>query len=225
MASDTPFQIALDGPAGSGKSTAARGVARSLGFTYLDSGAMYRAIALLAHRCPGADWSRFAATADLSFRHTPGGQHLFVNGEDVEDAIRRPEISAASSRVSADPRVREALTARMRAMARRENVVMEGRDIGTVVLPEAQLKVFLSAPAEERARRRAEELRERGVEASFEEVLAEMRQRDERDSGRDVAPLRRAPDAVEVDTGGLSADEVIRVIVEMARARMESVYG
>ena len=218
---DAAFQIAIDGPAGSGKSTAARGVARSLGFTHLDSGAMYRAIALQALRRPGVDWACLAEDSELEFRRTPSGQRLFMDGEDVEDAIRTPEVSDRSSRVSADPRVRAALTARMREMAARQDVVMEGRDIGTVVLPNARLKVFLTAPEEVRARRRTLELEARGTPARFEDVLAEMRQRAARDTGRASAPLVRAPDAVDLDTGDLTEDGVVDAIVRLARERKE----
>ncbi len=219
-ASSPRFQIAIDGPAGSGKSTVARGVARALGFVYVDSGAMYRAIALKASREPGADWGRLAQETELRFATGPEGQRIRMDGEDVEDAIRAPEISEGSSRVSADPRVRSALTRQMQAMACRQDVVMEGRDIGTVVLPDAPLKVFLTAPDEERARRRTEELRARGKDARFEDVLADMRERDARDSKRETAPLVRAGDAVEVDTAGMTASQVVDVIVRLAQDRM-----
>jgi cytidylate kinase len=218
------FQIALDGPAGAGKSTVARGVARALGFTYLDTGAMYRAVGLKARRMTGPDaepdWGAVAEDIHLRFERRPDGQHMVMDGEDVEAAIRTPEISDWSSRVSADPRVRRALTQRMRAMARAENVVMEGRDIGTVVLPDARLKIFLTAPEEERARRRALELAQKGDAVSNADVRREMAERDRRDATRADAPLVKARDAVEVNTAGLSAEEVIDRIATMARERM-----
>lgn len=220
----SPFQIAIDGPAGAGKSTVARGVAQALGFTYLDTGAMYRAVGLKACRLSGpaadVDLGAVAGDIELAFRHTAGGQRILMDGEDVEDAIRSPEISEWSSRVSADPRVRSALTERMRAMARGGSVVMEGRDIGSVVLPDARLKIFLTAPEAERARRRALELAARGASVSGEEVRRELAARDHRDATRADAPLVKAPDAVEVNTAGLTAEEVIRQIVRMARERM-----
>lgn len=222
---DLPFQIAVDGPAGAGKSTVARGVARALGFVYLDTGAMYRAVALKALRMAGPDaapdWGAVAAGAALQFVTGNGGQRIIMDGEDVEDAIRAPEISDWSSRVSADPAVRHTLTQRMREMAQRESVVMEGRDIGTVVLPRARLKVYLTASEEERARRRTEELRARGRDARFEDVLEDLRARDARDKARETAPLRRAEDAVEVDTSTMTADQVIAAIVCLARERQQ----
>ena len=216
-----PKQIALDGPAGAGKSTVAKGVARALGFTYVDTGAMYRAIALKVRRTssPESCWGALAEHAGIRFQHDPDGQRTILDGDDVEDAIRSPEISDWSSRVSADPRVRTALTTQMKRMAETVNVVMEGRDIGTVVLPHATLKIFLNAPAEERARRRTAELIARGKEADYDTVLAGIRERDKRDCTRADAPLTIAGDAVEVDTGGLTPDEVVRKIVGLAKER------
>jgi cytidylate kinase len=216
-----PSQVAIDGPAGAGKSTVARGVAHALGYTYVDTGAMYRAIALKVRRAsaPESEWGALAEGANLHFRRGPDGQHTFLDGEDVDLAIRAPEISDWSSRVSADPRVRNALTAQMQRMAETVDVVMEGRDIGTVVLPRATLKIFLTAPAEERARRRTAELETKGRHVNYEEVLAEMRERDRRDTTRADAPLVKAADAVEVDTGGLTAIEVIAEIVRLAKER------
>jgi cytidylate kinase len=223
----TPFQIAIDGPAGAGKSTVARGVARALGFVYIDTGAMYRAIALKVCRMTGPDadpdWGAVAEETALRFRTSPSGQRIEMDGEDVEEAIRTPQISDRSSRVSADTRVRQALTCQMKRMAESQDVVMEGRDIGSVVLPEARLKIFLTAPEEERARRRAEELKARGKVVRLEDVLADMRERDARDANRDAAPLIKAPDAVEVDTGGMTVEEVIDAIVRLARARLPEV--
>jgi cytidylate kinase len=182
---------------------------------------MYRAIALKVRRasCPESGWGALTEKAVISFRRGPDGQRTILDGEDVEDAIRAPEISDWSSRVSADPRVRTALTAQMKRIAETADVVMEGRDIGSVVLPHATLKVFLNAPAGERARRRTAELIARGKEADYDKVLADILERDERDCTRADAPLTLAADAVEVDTGGLSADEVVRKIVGLAEER------
>jgi cytidylate kinase len=181
-------------------------------------------VGLKASRASGPDaapdWGAIAEGITLEFRQAPDGQHTVMDGEDVEAAIRTPEISDWSSRVSADPRVRRALTQRMRAMARAENVVMEGRDIGTVVLPDARLKIFLTAPEEERARRRALELAQKGDAVSNADVRREMAERDRRDATRTEAPLVKARDAVEVNTAGLSAEEVIDRIATMARERM-----
>lgn len=221
---DRAFQLAIDGPAGAGKSTVARGVAHALGFLYLDTGAMYRAVGLKASRLSAShshpDWGAVAEGADLQLQHTPDGQRIILDGEDVTNAIRTPDVSRWSSVVSADTRVRETLTERMRLIAESENVVMEGRDIGTVVLPRARLKIFLTAPEEERARRRALELERRGEKVDEVEVRREMAERDDRDARRADSPLVKASDAVEVDTAGLSADEVITRIVQMARERM-----
>jgi CMP/dCMP kinase len=186
--------IAIDGPAGAGKSTVARAVARELGFTYLDSGAMYRCVALLSLDSPEREPAVLAREAEivLSVRVT-------LDGREVTDAIRAPEVSEAASRVAADPGVREALVAKQRALIARGDWVAEGRDIGTVVAPEAELKIFLTASPEERARRRAAEL---GVEPQT--VLAEQTLRDERDATREHSPLAAAPGAVVLDTSGLT---------------------
>jgi cytidylate kinase len=195
--------VAIDGPAGAGKSTVARAVARALGFTYLDSGAMYRAAALAALR--GRD-----DVAGLDIRLGDGAVHL--DGEDVTLAIRAPDVSDRASQIAAQPEIRAALVAKQRELMSRGDWVAEGRDIGTVVAPDAELKVFLTASPEERARRRAAEL---GL--PVERVLAEQAQRDERDTSRRHSPLRAADDAVEVDTTGLGIDEVVARIAELAR--------
>lgn len=195
--------IAIDGPAGAGKSTVARAVAKALGFTYLDSGAMYRCVAL-AELLGASDPS--ACTIGLGGRVT-------LDGEDVTEAIRTPEVTARASEVAARPEVREALVAKQRELIASGDYVAEGRDIGTVVAPDAELKVFLTASPEERARRRAAEL---GVDT--EQVLADQAQRDERDTTREHSPLHAAGDAVEVDTTGLSVDEVVQRIVDLAKS-------
>ena len=183
--------VAIDGPAGAGKSTVARAVARALGFTYLDSGAMYRASALGGNRDP--------ASLDIHF----DGDRVLLDGEDVSEAIRTPEISQEASRRATDPGVRSALAAKQRALISRGDWVAEGRDIGTVIAPDADLKVWLTASLEERARRR-------GVSA--DEIL----ERDTRDAGRDHSPMVAAGDAVELDTTGLTLDEVVARVVALA---------
>jgi cytidylate kinase len=195
--------IAIDGPAGAGKSTVARAVADALGFTYLDSGAMYRCVALAELRGVGDP---------LSCRiELDGG--VTLDGDDVTDAIRAPEVSERASQVAARPEVRGHLVALQRAMIRSGDYVAEGRDIGTVVAPDAELKVFLTASPEERARRRAEQ-----IGADVDDVLRDQRERDTRDATREHSPLQPARDALRVDTDGLSVDEVTQQIVRLARA-------
>jgi cytidylate kinase len=206
--------IAIDGPAGAGKSTVARAVAADIGFTYLDSGAMYRCVALAALQ--GADLDDGEAVGALAegLEIDFDGRRVLLDGEDVSDEIRTPEVSAAASRVSVHPRVREALVARQRALIAAGDYVAEGRDIGTVVSPDSPLKVFLTASDEERARRRAAETGE-----DFEAVLAAQRQRDARDTEREHGALRAAEDAVELDTTGLAQDEVVARVVALAHER------
>ena len=196
--------IAIDGPAGAGKSTVARAVADALGFTYLDSGAMYRCIALAELR--GAEDPLRAAIG-------LGGGHVTLDGDDVTAAIRTSEVSARASEVAARPEVRSHLVALQREMIRHGDYVAEGRDIGTVVAPDAELKVFLTASAEERAQRRAAQ-----IGADPAQVLAEQLERDERDSTREHSPLAAAPDALCVDTTGLSVDEVVEQIAQLVQA-------
>ena len=207
--------IAIDGPAGAGKSTVARGLAGELGITYLDSGAMYRCVALAVSRA-GVDPDDPAAAAgvadDLEVAFESG--RVLLDREDVTDAIRSPEISALASRVSVHPGVREALVMRPRDLISRGPYVAEGRDIGTVVSPEAPLKVFLVADDEERARRRAAE-----SDRPVDEVLADIADRDRRDAEREHGAMRAAGDSIEVDTTSLTADEVIARIAALARER------
>jgi cytidylate kinase len=201
--------VAIDGPAGAGKSTVARAAARALGFTYLDSGAMYRAVGLMAQRQGGAASDR-AEELDIQL-----GDRVLANGEDVTDAIRAPEVSEAASRVATNPKVRAALVQKQRELLANGDWVAEGRDIGTVVAPDAEVKVFLTASPEERARRRAEEL---GTDART--VLKDQALRDAQDMEREHSPLMAAPGAVELDTSGLSVDEVVdRVVGLVERAR------
>jgi cytidylate kinase len=199
--------IAIDGPAGAGKSTVARALAGRLGFTYLDSGAMYRCVALLALRHPDAEPGALAAGAEIEL-----GDAVRLDGEDVSREIRTAEVSRQASIVAADPGVREALVAKQRALLARGDWVAEGRDIGTVVAPGAELKVYLDADPAERARRRASE-----IGADQGSVLAEQTIRDERDRSRAESPLRAAEGAVVLDTTGLGVEEVVERIVELAR--------
>lgn len=199
--------VAIDGPAAAGKSTVARAVARELGFGYLDSGAMYRAVALALLERGGAASDR-ARDVEVEV-----GERVVVDGRDVTDAIRAPEVSEAASRIATNEKVRGALVAKQRALLASGDWVAEGRDIGTVVAPDAAVKVFLTATPEERARRRAEELG-----ADTETVLRDQALRDAQDRERRHSPLRSAPDGVELDTTGLTVDQVVARLVEMVRA-------
>jgi CMP/dCMP kinase len=198
--------IAIDGPAGAGKSSVARALARELGFTYLDSGAMYRAVGLMTLRHGGA------ASEQAEALRLELGDRVRANGEDVTEAIRAPEVSEAASRVATNPRVREALVAKQRELLAGGDWVAEGRDIGTVVAPDAALKVFLTASPEERALRRAKEL---GTDVDT--VLRDQALRDAQDETREHSPLQVAPGSLELDTTGLSVDEVVGRIAELAR--------
>jgi cytidylate kinase len=223
------MMIAIDGPAGSGKSTVARDLARRLGFNYLDSGAMYRAITLGALEAgvdldDGEALGRLADDARIELRDRDGEYvQVLLDGRDVSEEIRVPRVTGASSRVAAHPQVRRALLAKQRDLISRGDWVAEGRDIGTVVAPEAAIKVFLTADPAERARRRAAELQRRGIEAEAADVQGAIEQRDRLDSTRSAAPLRPAEDAVLIDTTGLEADEVIeRVLALVEQARAET---
>lgn len=219
--------VAIDGPAGAGKSTIARQLARRLGYVYIDSGAMYRAVALFAHRA-GTSWDDAegltALAETLQFRFEPDGERprLLVNDEDVSDAIRSSEISRGASEVSRWPGVRVALVMRQQELGAAGGVVMEGRDIGTVVFPQAGLKIYLTATPEERARRRAQELRGRGEHVEEADVLADVVARDERDMRREHSPLRQAEDAVEFVTDGLTQAQVLAGLEQLVYEREQA---
>lgn len=218
------ISIAIDGPSGAGKSTISRKAAEKFGFIYVDTGAIYRTIGL-ATKIRGVSLDDTAAviellpTLEIELKYNDAGeQHLYLDGNDVSRDIRLPEVSMLASKVSAIPAVREFLIDMQRGMAEKYDVIMDGRDIGTVILPNADLKIFLTADVRDRARRRYEELRAKGMEKPFDEVLAEMEKRDEQDTQRAAAPLKAADDAVLLDTSGNtleeSIDEVCRLISE-----------
>ncbi len=214
--------VAIDGPAGAGKSTVARQVAERLGFVRVDTGALYRAVGLIALERGvslenGPALGSLASGLDLAFVEGPSGPRLTVNGSDREDDLRTPDVADAASKVSALPEVRAALLEAQRQMGVDGGVVLEGRDIGTVVFPDAEVKVFLTATAEARARRRLGDLEQRGVQSTFEDVLAAMKARDTRDSSREHAPLKPADDATVVDSTEMTQDEVVAHIAALAQ--------
>ena len=220
------FDVAIDGPSGAGKSSLARRCAAELGLLYVDTGAIYRTVGLAALR-RGIDRKDEQAVADIlpqldiRMAYEDGEQHMYLNGEDVSKEIRLPEISMCASDVSAHAAVRDFLMEMQRKLARENCVIMDGRDIGTVVLPQAKLKIYLTASAEERARRRMLEQSAKGVQQPFEEVLADIIRRDEQDMNREVAPLRRAEDAVLVDTTEIDFDQSFALLCRIIRERME----
>ena len=211
--------VAIDGPAGAGKSTVAKRLAKELGYTYMDTGAMYRAFALKARR-NGIDLEddrglrEALAGTNVELRENAGQPQVLLDGRDVSAEIRTPEMSQWASKISALKPVRERMVELQRAMGSRGGIVAEGRDIGTVVFPNAEVKIFLTARPEERGRRRFAELKDQGKEVTLEETLGEMKQRDHRDQGREVAPLRQADDAVAVDSTGMSVEQVMETIMK-----------
>lgn len=222
---DKHFSVAIDGPSGAGKSTIARAAAARFGFIYVDTGAIYRTVGLAAARAGlplGAeqDVLKLLPGLDIAFGYgEDGAQHMYLNGEDVSGLIRTPEISMRASEVSAMPEVRACLLDMQRKMAESHSVIMDGRDIGTIVLPNASLKIFLTASPERRAERRYLELREKGATDSYDEVLRDIIKRDKNDSSRAAAPLKRADDAIEVDTSELTLDESIERICALISDR------
>ncbi len=216
--------IAIDGPSGAGKSTLAKRLARELGFTYMDTGALYRALALQVLR-QGVDLADDARMAELlsstaiDLREERGKLMVLMDGQDVAGAIRTPEVSQMASKASALTSVRARLLELQRDLGKRGSVVAEGRDIGTVVFPDAEVKIFLDASVGERARRRYQELRAAGRSAQLEETLREMEERDKRDSERDLAPLCQAADAVRVDSSAADAEQVAAIVLELVNQR------
>lgn len=219
------INVAIDGPAGAGKSTVARAAAKELGFIYVDTGALYRAVGVycLRNSIVTTDVDAVGAilediTVELKF--IDGIQHVFLNGDDVSTEIRLPEASMAASNVSAIPSVRAFLFDLQRDIAAKNNCLMDGRDIGTVVLPNAQVKIFLTADPEERAKRRFLELQEKGSTVTFKEVLDDLLIRDYNDSHREIAPLKPAEDSVVINTTGLTLEESINKIIETVKEKM-----
>lgn len=214
------INIAIDGPAGAGKSTIAKVVSKKLGYIYVDTGALYRTIALFIteNNIPDEEIETALEKADVSLRFIDGAQRVFLGDRDVSDLIRTPEISMAASRTSAIPAVRKYLFGTQQKIAAENNVIMDGRDIGTVVLPNADVKIFLTASAEERANRRFKELSEKPNCPCYEEILSDIIERDRQDMTREVSPLKQAEDAVLVDTTELdleqSAEAIVKIITE-----------
>ncbi len=219
------LSVAIDGPSGAGKSTVAKAAAKALGFVYLDTGAIYRTVAwhITMLGIGPRDTDHVPALlndANIEIRFLEDGQHMILNGRDITGELRTPEITACASQVAAQGAVRELLLDLQREMAGSHNIIMDGRDIGTVVLPDASLKIYLTASPEKRARRRYEEYLQKGQKAVYEEVLADQKQRDYNDSHRKIAPLRRARDAVEVDTTDMDLQTAIDTVVGLIRQRL-----
>ncbi len=220
------FSIAIDGPSGAGKSSLARKLAEAFRFIYVDTGAIYRTVGLAAYRA-GIDRKDEQAVKSLLPKikielgyNEAGEQRMYLDGEDVSAEIRRPEISICASDVSSLPAVRAYLLEMQRELARRNNVIMDGRDIGTVVLPGAELKIFLTADSRARAQRRLLELKAKGIEADFEDVLQDIEYRDRQDSSRAAAPLRAAEDALVVDTSEIDFEQSFRLLAELVVTRL-----
>lgn len=214
------YQVAIDGPAGAGKSTIAKRVAKEKGFIYVDTGAMYRALALhfLEREIQARETERIVEAvqdADVRIQYEDGIQQVYLNGRNVTGRLREESVGNMASQSSAIPQVREKLLELQRSLARKEDVVMDGRDIGTCVLPDADVKVFLTASVKTRARRRCEELREKGIPCDLAEIERDIRERDERDMTRETAPLKQAEDAVLIDSSDLTIEEVTAAIVKL----------
>lgn len=220
------FNIAIDGPAGAGKSTIAKGAARELNFIYVDTGAMYRAMGLymLEHQIEQTDEAAVGAACaqiQVSISYQDGEQQVFLNGENVSGQIRREEVSNITSVISAYPAVRAKLLQLQRELARQEDVIMDGRDIGTCVLPDAPLKIYLTASVETRAKRRFDELTAKGVSCDLAEICRDIAARDQRDMQREIAPLKQADDAVFLDSSAMNISQVTEAVVSYARERMQ----
>ena len=218
------INVAIDGPAGAGKSTISKGAAKELGFIYVDTGALYRTIALCAVRNGIIDNSeevvKMLDEIEVRLGFENGVQCVYLNGEEVSPDIRTPEISMGASKVSAIPKVREYLLDLQRNIAKENNVIMDGRDIGTVVLPNAECKIFLTATPECRAKRRYKELIEKGEDVKYEDVLADVNERDYNDSHREIAPLKPSEESVIADTSELTLDESVALIVKIIKEHM-----
>lgn len=218
------IQIAIDGPGGAGKSTISKAVAAKLGIVYVDTGALYRTVGYYVRSQNLDPKDRAAVSAclpniSIEVRYVDGAQHVFLNGEDLGDRIRTPEMSMYASAVSAIPEVRAFLLETQKDIARKNSVIMDGRDIGTVILPNADVKIFLTASPECRARRRYDELIAKGQQVSYEDVLREMNERDTQDSTREIAPATAAKDAVVFDNTGMSLEESVAAVVTMVREK------
>lgn len=221
---EKPPVIAIDGPSGAGKSTIAKRLARQLGYTYIDTGAMYRAVGWQAKRevvdpAEEGALARLCARTEVTIRHDADGQRVLVNGIDVTDDIRTPEMGMLASAVSRSPAVRARLLTLQRRLGDAGGVVMDGRDIGTVVFPHAEVKFFLDASAEERGRRRWQELKDKGMDVDRDAITAEIRARDLQDSSRAIAPLKRAEDARYVDSSAMTIDEVVEVMASVIKGK------
>lgn len=220
------INVAIDGPAGAGKSTISRAAANVLGFIYIDTGALYRTVGLNALRKnvdlenPESIASTLTDELSVELRFVDGEQRMFLNGEDVSKEIRTPEASMAASKVSAVPAVREYLFDLQKKLAAENNCIMDGRDIGTVVLPDAKVKIFLTASPESRAKRRFDELVEKGADVKYEDVLEDMKKRDYNDSHREIAPLKPARDAVLLDTSGFELERSVALIIKTIKDRL-----
>ncbi len=219
------INIAIDGPAGAGKSSIAKFVSKELGYIYVDTGALYRTVGLYSIRKGIDTKDAQAVTATLKdievkLGFVDGAQHVFLNGEDVSDAIRTPEASMGASNVSAIPAVRTFLFDLQRDIAKSNNCIMDGRDIGTVVLPDAQIKLFLTASPEARAERRYKELIEKGEKVDFQDVLDDINKRDYQDSHREIAPLKQAEDAILVDNSGCNLEEGVALVIGIIKEKL-----
>ena len=220
------ISIALDGPAGAGKSTLAKGAAKALGFIYVDTGALYRAVGLKFSKAGydttlDCDIESILATTDVDIKFIDGVQHVMLDGEDVSDLIRTPEASMMASAVSAKPPVRAFLLEMQRKLARENNVLMDGRDIGTVVLPNATVKIFVTASVEERANRRYKELCEKGMDVKYEDIYKDIETRDYNDSHRAIAPLKPADDAIMYDTTGNTLEQSLEGLLKIFDERLK----